>query len=100
MKWLRHALPVALVLSVGSLFVALQREPLQAQGQRLQLPLPATWDYKVIEIGPGQPGQINFGEMEAKLKSAGAVGWECVATPIRMHGGSSNGAYLVLKRAK
>jgi hypothetical protein len=100
MKWLRHALPVALALSVGGFFVSLQREPLQAQGQRMQLPLPATWDYKVIAIGPGQPGQIDFGDMEAKLKAAGAAGWECVATPVRMQGGSSNGAYLVLKRAK
>jgi len=100
MKWLRHALPVALALFVGGFFVSLQREPLQAQGQRMQLPLPATWDYKVIEIGPDQRGQVDVGEMQSKLKSAGAAGWDCVATPLRMHGGLSNGAYLVLKRAK
>jgi hypothetical protein len=100
MKWLRHALPVALILAVGGLFVSLQREPLQAQGQRPLLPLPVTWDYKVIEIGPGRSGQINVGEMESNLKSAGAAGWECVAAPVRMRGGSSNGGYLVLKRAK
>jgi hypothetical protein len=100
MKWFRHALPVALVLAIGGLFVSIHREPLQAQGQRMQLPLPITWDYKVIEIGPGQPGQVNVGEMESKLKAAGAAGWECVATPVRMQGGSSNSVYLVLKRAK
>jgi hypothetical protein len=100
MKWLHPAFAVALILAVGGLYVSLPREPLQAQGQRLQLPLPVTWDYKVIAIGPGQRGQIDPGEMEAKLKAAGAAGWECVATPVRTQGGACNGAYLVLKRAK
>jgi hypothetical protein len=94
MKWFRHALPAALILSLGVLFVSVHREPLQAQRQRLQLPLPVTWDYKVIEVG------TNVADMEAKLKSAGAAGWECVATPVRMDGGSSGSALLVLKRAK
>jgi hypothetical protein len=97
MKWFRHALPVALILAVGGLFVSIHREPVQAQGQRIQVPLPLTWDYKVIEIGPGP---INAGELETKLKAAGAAGWECVATPVRMQGGSSNGVFLILKRAK
>jgi hypothetical protein len=94
MKWSRHAVLVALVLSVGGLFFSVHREPLQAQVQRLQLPLPITWDYKVIEVGP------NAAEIESKLKSAGAAGWECVATPVRTHNGSSGDVLLVLKRAK
>jgi hypothetical protein len=94
MKWLRHAVPVALVLSVGGLLISVHHEPLQAQGQRLQLPLPVTWDYKVIEVGP------SVADIESKLKSAGAAGWECVATPVRTHDGSSGDVLLVLKRAK
>jgi hypothetical protein len=90
MKWLRVAFPAVVLLAGAVLLVAVQREPLEAQLRR-----PDKWEYKVIAMAP-----INAGEIESKLQSAGAFGWECVGTSFNSQAGTTTGVYLVLKRPK
>jgi hypothetical protein len=76
------------VVLVVAIAVLVQRKPLQAQVRR-----PVVWEYKVISIN--HPTQ-----MEAKLQTPGADGWECVGFNITSSDGHISGAYALLKRQK
>jgi hypothetical protein len=69
MKYLRLSIPALVLLLGAGIFVAAQREPAHAQGQRA-----IVWEHKVLVVQPN-----NKEEFESKLQKAGAEGWECVS---------------------
>ncbi len=89
MKYLRLSIPALVLLVVAAIFVAAQREPAHAQGQRA-----IAWEHKVLVVRP-----TSREEIESKLQKVGADGWECIRLAFPTSSLSQVG-YVVLKCQK
>jgi hypothetical protein len=92
MKYLPLSVPALLLLICAAIFVAVQREPANAQGRRQ-----IAWDYNVLVVPIGDAGGI-----ESKLQKAGADGWECVSLSFSPGPGPriAGMGYAVMKRQR
>jgi hypothetical protein len=89
MTYLRLSIPAFVLLVGAGIFVAAQREPAHAQGQRA-----IVWEHKVLVVRP-----TSREEIESKLQKAGADDWECVSLASPTSSLSQIG-YVGLKRQR
>jgi hypothetical protein len=88
MRYLRLSVPSLVLLVGAAIFVAVQRQPAQAQGQGA-----VVWEHKVVVV---QPKDV---DIESKLQKAGTDGWECVSLAFPTNSLSQVG-FVVLKRRR